>query len=335
MKIAIHKSSKDFSDKWIEYCKRERINYKLVNCYSNSIISDIDDCTALMWHFHHENPRDILFAKELIYAVGNSGKKVFPDFNTSWHFDDKIGQKYILEAIGAPLVPSYVFYSKSEAKEWVQSANFPKVFKLRRGASAANVRLVRTKKQALRLINKAFRSGFRLYNPWWGLTERWRKFRMKKAGIYDLIKGVVRILIKTRFEKVQGNEKGYIYFQDFIEGCSFDIRVKVIGNKCQAFKRMVRKNDFKASGSGFFSYVPKEIPKEVIKTAFIISEKLNLQSAAFDFVISKDNKCLLLEMSYMWGYADVTTKFLGYWDHNMCWHEDGFNPFEGMVDTVI
>ncbi len=56
-----------------------------------------------MWHFHQGSPRDILFAKQLIFALQTSGKRVFPDFNTVWHFDDKVGQKYLLEAIEAPI----------------------------------------------------------------------------------------------------------------------------------------------------------------------------------------------------------------------------------------
>ncbi len=76
------------------------------------------------------NPRDILFAKQLLFSLEQSGIIVFPDFNTGWHFDDKVGQKYLLETIDAPLVPSYVFYSKKEALEWDEQTNFPKVFKL-------------------------------------------------------------------------------------------------------------------------------------------------------------------------------------------------------------
>ena len=73
---------------------------------------------------------------------------VFPNFNTAWHFDDKVGQKYLLEAIDAPLVPSYVFYSKEMALKWLEQTQFPKVFKLRGGAGSANVKLVQDEKRS-------------------------------------------------------------------------------------------------------------------------------------------------------------------------------------------
>ena len=112
MKIGIHHTKGLFSEHWIDYCKAEQIPYKLVNCYANDIIEQLADCDALMWHFHHASPKDFLFAKQLLYSLQASGKKVFPDYNTIWHFDDKVGQKYLLEAIDAPLAPSYVFYRK-------------------------------------------------------------------------------------------------------------------------------------------------------------------------------------------------------------------------------
>ncbi|MCB0743255.1 MAG: hypothetical protein KDC67_05080, partial [Ignavibacteriae bacterium] len=115
MKIAVHSSKWSFSEEWIEYCKEKGIDYKIVNCYASSIIQDIEDCDVLLFHHHHTHVKDFLFAKQLLFAVEQSGKKVFPNFNTNWHFDDKIGQKYLLESIKAPIVPTFVFYSKEEA----------------------------------------------------------------------------------------------------------------------------------------------------------------------------------------------------------------------------
>jgi len=144
MKIAIHHAPGTFSDRWIAYCKKEGLDFKLVNCYSNDIIDQLKECDALMWHFHQANYKDVLFAKQLLFSVAHSGKKTFPDYRTSWHFDDKVGQKYLFESIGLPLVPSYIFYTKEEAYHWIENNSFPKVFKLRIGAGSHNVRLVKS-----------------------------------------------------------------------------------------------------------------------------------------------------------------------------------------------
>ena len=162
MKIAIHHTpkSQSFSERWVGYCKKNNIDYKIVNAYDTNIIEQVADCDAFMWHYHHNNYKDALFAKQLLFSLQQAGKRVFPDFNTGWHFDDKVGQKYLLEAIGAPLVPSYVFYTKKEALKWVETTEFPKVFKLRGGSGASNVKLAKTKRDAQRLIKRAFGKGF-------------------------------------------------------------------------------------------------------------------------------------------------------------------------------
>lgn len=162
--IAIHNSTSGFHPRWIKYCRENKIPFKLVNCYSNDIIDQLENCNGLLWHFHQNNPKDILCAKQLLFSLQQAGKKAFPDFNTMWHFDDKLGQKYLLEAIGAPLVPTYIFYNKADALKWIEETNFPKVFKLRGGAGSANVQLVQTKYQAVKLIKKAFGKGFKNYD---------------------------------------------------------------------------------------------------------------------------------------------------------------------------
>ena len=90
MKIAIHDSKGSFSKYWIEYCEKSSIQYKIVNAYSSDIIQNLEDCDAFMWHHHHGDYRDVLFAKQLLYSLQASGKKVFPDYSTCWHFDDKV-----------------------------------------------------------------------------------------------------------------------------------------------------------------------------------------------------------------------------------------------------
>ncbi|MBU7570433.1 MAG: hypothetical protein KAF41_07255, partial [Flavobacterium sp.] len=119
MKIAIHKANWGFSPDWIEYCKTNSVPFKEVNCYSTNIIEDLQDCGALLWQHHHTNSKDFLFAKQLLFALEQSGKLVFPDFNTGWHFDDKLGQKFLLESIHAPMVKTDVFFDQQEAESWV------------------------------------------------------------------------------------------------------------------------------------------------------------------------------------------------------------------------
>lgn len=335
MKIAIHHNSGTFSERWIEYCKKKNIPYKIVNAYDNDIVQQVADCDIFMWHHHHGNYKDVLFAKQLLYSLEIAGKKVFPDFHTGWFFDDKVGQKYLLESIGAPLVPSYVFYTKKEALKWINTTSFPKVFKLRGGAGAANVRLVNSRQAAIGLVRRAFGSGFPQFNRWGYLKEQYRKWRHGKASLLDVCKGIIRLFISTEFAKMHAPEKGYVYFQDFIPMNEYDIRVIVIGgNKAFAVKRICRPNDFRASGSGNMHYDKKEIDVCCVEQSFKLADKLNCACIGFDWIFNSEHTPLIVEIGY--GFAvHPYDACPGYWTSDMKWHEECFIPQEWMIEHLL
>lgn len=333
MKIAIHHRPGGFSDRWIEYCQKNNIEYKLVDAYASDIIEQVKECDAFMWHHSHADYRDVLFAKQLIYSLETMGVKCFPDFHTTWHFDDKVGQKYLLEAVGAPLVPSYVFYTKKEALDWIEKTSFPKVFKLRGGAGAANVMLAHTKQEARKLVKKAFGKGFPQFDRAGYLKERCRKWREGKDSFVGVLKGLGRLFIATDFAKMHPREKGYAYFQEFIPNNNYDTRIVVIdGKKAMGERRYCRKGDFRASGSGDFEYV--NIEPEILKVAFDIAQKLKLQSVAFDFIF-KDGQPLIVEISYAFGTHGIS-HCGGYYTQDFQWHgTESLDFCEWMVEEVI
>lgn len=333
MKIAIHYKENDFSSKWIEYCQKHQIDYKVVNCYDTNIIDQLEDCDALMWHFSQTNPKDFLFAKQLIFALQTVGKKVFPNFETAWHFDDKVGQKYLLESIDAPMVKSYVFYDKQEALQWVEQTSFPKVFKLRRGAGSSHVKLINNKSEAMRLVEKAFSSGFSQYDKLANLKDRWYKYQNDNNGFWDVTKGILRFFKTTEFARIAGPEKGYVYFQDFIPGNESDIRVIVIDGKAFAIKRLVRDGDFRASGSGHVLYDKHHFDEKTVELSFEIAEKIGSQCLAIDYVY-QEGKPLIVELSF--GFIkEVYYSCSGYWDRNLSWHEGSFDAQGWMVDLLL
>jgi hypothetical protein len=334
MKLAIHNSNSGFHPRWIAYCKSQHIDFKLVDCYDTNLIHNLKDCCGLLWHHSQSNAKDILVAKQILFALEHTGFKVFPDYNTAWHFDDKVAQKYLLEAINAPMIPSFVFFNKQVGLEWADKTTFPKVFKLRGGAGSANVRLVRTKVEAKKLIQRSFGKGFKQYEAWSNLKERWRKYQSGKAKIYDVIKGVIRFVHEPEYSRIKGFESGYAYFQEFMPNNDFDIRIIVIDNKAFGLKRMVRENDFRASGSGNFKYDREEFDERCVKISFEVVQKLNSQCVAFDYIFDEKNNPLIVEISY--GFvAKVYDPCPGYWDSKLNWHEGFFNAQGWMIEMML
>lgn len=334
MKIAIHHRQNSYSEHWIDYCQQHNIQYKIVNAYSNDILEQIAGCDIFMWHHHFHQYKDYLIAKQLIYTIQRTGIITYPNFDTCWHYDDKVAQKYLLESINAPTIPTYIFYSKQEALDWIKQATFPKVFKLRNGASSENVRLAKSKSQSKRFIRQAFSSGFVQYNRIYDIKEQWSKYRSGNGSFPELLRSIKRLFVSTEFSKLHPKEIGYVYFQDFLPNNDFDIRVFVIGKRAVAKKRMNRENDFRASGSKKPIYAKGQIDKKCIEIAFETSKRLQLQSAAFDFLYDNDRNPVITEISYCGG--DISNNYCGYWTDNIQWHDSAnINICDWIIEDVI
>jgi len=196
-----------------------------------------------------------------------------------------------------------------------------------------NVKLVRRKSEARRLVRKAFGKGFPVVDRFSLFKDRIWKIRRDKdlKSVIGFFKGLARLLVPTELEKFMPDQKGYVYFQDFIPDNHYDTRVMVIGDCATGLKRMVRENDFRASGSGSFTFNPDEIDIEKVKIAFEVAAKLKTQSLAFDFV-SHNNKPLIVEISYA---SIIDHNNPGYWDKDLKWHYAEFFEERYMIENFI
>ena len=333
--VAIHHRENSYSDRWIAYCELHGIPYNIVNCLDSDIIEQLTSSDALLWHWSHADPREQLMARHVIMAAEAMGVTVFPSTSTCWHFDDKIAQKYLLEAIGAPLVPTNVFYGLKEALYWIDRASFPKVFKLRKGAGSSNVKLVKSATEARALAKRAFSAGFSPI-PDYGqdALKRYRAAR-RRNDLLNVVRRIPQVLARIRDNNRQmGREKGYIYFQDFIPDNDFDTRVTVVGDRAFGFTRNVRPGDFRASGSGDIVYDIQRIQQKCMEIAFDVTRKVGSQSMAFDFVLVENKQPLILEMSY--GYnAKAVYSCPGHWDARLNWHQGHIWPQDAILTDLL
>jgi len=335
MQLAIHDREHSFSDRWITYCDQHDISYIRVNCLDNDIIQKLRIVDALLWHWDHNDPRGLFMARYVLMAAEAMGIVIFPNMPTCWHFDDKVAQKYLLEAIGAPLIPTYIFYDLEDALQWIGGTSFPKVFKLRRGAGSSNVHLVRTRDEARALAKQAFSRGFNPIAKYSNdVTKRYRA-ACRRGDLLRVLRRVPQILMKIRrINQAMGREKDYLYFQDFVPGNQFDTRVTIIGDRAFAFIRKVRPGDFRASGSGVIDYDVQKIHLECVQSAFEIAQKVGSQSMAFDFVVMPDGHAVIAEVSYCYLNTAVYN-CEGYWDHKLNWHPGHVWPEEAILMDLL
>jgi len=144
---------------------------------------------------------------------------------------------------------------------------------------------------------------------------------------------LVRWIIPHKIANQLPVERNYLYAQDFIANCDHDIRVFIIGNRAVTKKRLVRDGDFRASGSGKMSWDIGEEAKRCIEIAFEITDRLQAQSLAFDFVLDGD-KYKIVETSYAAsprGFPNTP----GYWNRDLSWSECRLRVEYFMIEDFI
>ena len=182
--------------------------------------------------------------------------------------------------------------------------------------------LIHSKREAKRYISKAFGKGFFATHRASAIKNRVWHFKRDRTlkSFLNISRGLYRFVFPHERSLALPIEKNYLYAQDFIPDCDHDIRVFVVGDRAISKKRVVREGDFRASGSGKFIWEIDEAQKECVKIAFDVTQKLGMQTIAFDFVIDKSGEAKIIEISYAVGLAAFLDG-IGYWNRDLSWVE--------------
>ena len=267
---------------WEKLLKSAGHDIRRVDVRRADILKQLEGCDGFMWRHAHFNEMHLI-AKRLLPVIERElGLTTYPDHKTCWHYDDKITQSFLFEALNIPTPKTWVWFDKKNAHEWAEKANYPTVLKLFAGAGSSNVKLIQEKSIAHRWINRLFGSGIQ------SLNEKDFSFRSRLREALAITRGK---------QKYQETHHGYVYFQEFLPNNNYDTRVTVIGNRAFAFRRFNRPNDFRASGSGLIDYDVNYIDEKFIRLAFETANKLSTQSCAIDGVW-RGNTATTVEVSY-------------------------------------
>jgi glutathione synthase/RimK-type ligase-like ATP-grasp enzyme len=340
MLIGIHPDKKgegNFSDKWIDFLQKKEIQYIILDLTQQDALEHAKQCDGIMWRWAH-NPQDKQCAQKVLFTIEHVLKiPIFPDISTSWHYDEKTAQFYLLRAISAPVPNTWLFWQQDAAVAWAQSATYPLIFKLSSGAGSSNVIKVANFKQAGILIRKMFERGFFPYTVNEFENSLIPKNLVGCKALLSRFYYAPRYVLCGDYPPLNPvfwkPEYGYVYFQEFLPENTFDTRVTIIGDRAFAFRRMNRPGDFRASGSGNINYDQEMIDKRCIEIAFRISEECKFQSMAYDFLV-KENKPVVCEISYTFSDQAVYD-CPGHWDYRMHWHEGHMWPEEAQAEDLI
>lgn len=312
-----------YSEKFKEILIINNIPFKLIDPNSDSLMDELKVCSHLLFH-HSQGDTDILIYESIFNIAQNTYQiKCYPNFETYWPYENKIKEFYLLKSHDFPIIDSHVFWNYNQANAFIKKTKFPIVAKLPKGASSSNVVIVNSIKDGIKIINQVFNKGVTSS----GLNISSNLGSLANLGITKYSKAILRsLLLKLEILKDKREypewqiQKDSILFQKYLPNNSFDTRVTVIGNRAFAFRRFVRKNDFRASGSGNLDLNPVKIDTHCLEIAFSISKKLSFNTMAYDFIYDEYNIPFINEISYC--FVDrIVQSCPGFWDENLLWHD--------------
>ena len=329
-----------FALRWEAAARARGAEVRWLDLLGADPLAQVAGCDGVMWHWFHYPHEQRMAALPLLRVIEERlGIPVFPDLATCWHFDDKIAQAYLLEAMGVAIPKTWIFWREADALAWCEAAAYPVVAKLSGGAGSRNVRLVRDAAEARDHVERSF-SGAGIVGrrvlPEGGWRRGWsllKRMARRSAHVFPYV-------FLDRFPPLPDPafwmpQKNYALFQEFLPGNEFDTRVTVIGDRAFAFRRRNRPGDFRASGSGRIEHDPGAIDPRCVRMAFDVAQKLGSQSMAFDFLFRGEGREPVVgEISY--GYADwAVERCPGHWDSRLQWREGHLWPEEAHVEDFL
>lgn len=342
LRIAIYKNDKIFqhsgtwTNSWIEYCKKNDVSFEILDCYQSNIIEKLRNFDCLIWHIGNYVLQDMMFGRSILYSAKNMGLRTFPDYNTAWHFDDKIAETYLLQTIDAPIPNSWMFYLLEDCIDWLEKeSKYPLIAKLKCGSGSNNVKLLKTKYEAINYAKHMFKNGYKTHPS---ILFKSKSLFLSSTS-WDIMKSRIKripeFLHTLSHAKMFPREKGYVFFQEYIPNDGYDLKIVVIGDKLSFIGRNIRKGDFRASGGGSLFFEKSLITQNIISSAFSTSDKLGFQCMGYDYVVDKKSGTgKIIEISY--GFSHTALLLAGgYFDRSGVWYDKPLNaPFEVIKNMI-
>ncbi len=144
-------------------CAEMGIPYKLIDITRDGWIQEVraSGCHAfVVWPAYIDSRAKKLYDERLRVLVEDLEQLLFPSYKALWLYESKHRIRDWLDVHDVPHPRTWVFADRTEAEEFVANASYPLVFKTDVGSSAFGVRLLRSRRQAMKVVRACFGKGF-------------------------------------------------------------------------------------------------------------------------------------------------------------------------------
>ena len=218
------------------------------------------------------------FLEDVILSIEEMKGIVIPRYICLHSHNNKVFTELIRREWGEKVgdnLQSQCFGSLEELKRNGVRLSFPVVVKCPEGFKSRGVFLAKDMRQLMQIASSISRT----------------------PDPVKSVKDLVRTFIHKGFMPESVNRKKFL-IQQFIPGLNNDWKVIAYGSKFYVLFRQNRKNDFRASGSGFLSF-PTELPEGLLDFAERVKDYFNVPCISLD-IAHHNGEYNVLEVQFLY-----------------------------------
>ncbi len=262
MKLAIAQAFNGEHKNYKKSAKDLKINAFLFDIDTANWLNNLKQADAYLWHADAKDENYRIIHDRIYFIENILKKKVFPDMNMYFAYNDKIKQNDIFKFYDISTPKTYITYNKDTALSIADKIKYPFVVKNAHGYGGYHVYKIENKKKAKEMIDKIFSS---------------RGFTKNNIPI-----------------------KNYFLAQEFLQ-IEKDLRVIIIGNKVAcAYWREIKK-DWKANIEQGAEPNFENIPKKALNLALSFHKKMKFHWMAYDIFVLKNGEVKIVEFACNFG----------------------------------
>mgnify|MGYP001081994651 FL=1 len=241
---------------------------------------------------------------DTLMALSSKGLILLPDYKYFQAHHNKVLMELLREGLSSESLKTIKSRSIYDIRDLRNNVNniekiigYPIVLKTASGSGASGVSLARNRGE---LFAKAKKMGRIFYHN--ATVPIW-----KTASLSKIKNQVLKIIGKPHMDRTYPREK--VVLQSFIPNLQYDYKVLVYGEKYYVLKRLIRDNDFRASGSGKLVFPTKfdEEIKNVLDMARTLFLELDVPMLSVDIAYD-GKKCHMIEFQCV-SFGPYTIQF--------------------------
>jgi glutathione synthase/RimK-type ligase-like ATP-grasp enzyme len=217
------------------------------------------------------------YIEDIVYGLELEKLKVVPSYKYLKSHHNKVFMEILRDIFSynsIKNIESKHFGTYEEITETIKSLNYPLILKSSFGSTSKGVTLIKNKSDAINKIKK-ISSSFNFLN---------------------FFRDQIRFIKHKGYQRDSLNRNKFIV-QNFIKGLDGDYKVLIFGDKYYVLKRGIKKNDYRASGSGIKSF-SHSIPDGILDFSKSFFDILQSPFASLDICFD-GNEFFLIEFQLL------------------------------------